>query len=163
MNYCDPKPPNLITKWNRQKKVIRYNKTVKTKICKFVSQLIKNHFPKEHKFRKIFNRNTVKLSYSSMPKIKIKIKVHNAKILRNVPSKNSRQCHCRQKENCPMDGACFKESLVYYATISCNYKNYKPKLFKESCKTSFKKRYSNHSKSFNVPLLYKHDTKLLEY
>ena len=43
--------------------------------------------------------------------------------------------------------------------ISCNDKNYKPKLYKGSCETSFKKRYSNHKKSFNVPL-YKHDTKL---
>ena len=58
-----------------------------------------------------------------------------------------------------MNGACFQESLVYYATISCNDKNYKPKLYKGSCETSFKKRYSNHKKSFNVPL-YKHDTKL---
>ena len=58
-----------------------------------------------------------------------------------------------------MNGDCLKESLVYYATISCNDKNYKPKLYKGSCETSFKKRYSNHKKSFNVPL-YKHDTKL---
>ena len=58
-----------------------------------------------------------------------------------------------------MDGAYFKENLVYYATISCNDKNYKPKLYKGSCQTSFKKRYSKHKKSFNVPL-YKHDTKL---
>ena len=59
-----------------------------------------------------------------------------------------------------MNGACLKEILVYYAIVSCNDKNYKPKLYKGSCKTSFKKRYSNHKKSFNVPL-YKHDTKLL--
>ena len=58
-----------------------------------------------------------------------------------------------------MNGACVRESLVYYATISCNDKNYQPKLYKGSCETSFKKRYSNHKKSFNVPL-YKHDTKL---
>ena len=58
-----------------------------------------------------------------------------------------------------MNGACLKESLVYYATISCNDKNYKPKLYKESCGTSFKKSYNNHKKSFNIPL-YKHDTKL---
>ena len=58
-----------------------------------------------------------------------------------------------------MEGACLKESLVYFATISCHDKNYKPKLSKGSCKTSFKKRYSNHTKSFNVPL-YKDDTKL---
>ena len=57
-----------------------------------------------------------------------------------------------------MNGACLKESLVYYATISCNYKNYKLKLYKGSCETGFKKCYSNHKKSFIVPL-YKHDTK----
>ena len=64
-----------------------------------------------------------------------------------------------KKKNCPMNCASLKESLVYYATISCNVKNYKPKLYKGSCQTSFKKRYSNRKKSFNVPL-YKHDTKL---
>ena len=58
-----------------------------------------------------------------------------------------------------MNSARLKESLVYYATISCNDKNYKPKLHKGSWKTSFKKRYSNHKKLFNVPL-YKHNTKL---
>ena len=68
-------------------------------------------------------------------------------------------CNCQQKENCPMKGACLKEVLVYYTTISWNDKNYKPKLYKGSCETSFKKRYSNHNKSFIVPL-YKHDTKL---
>ena len=91
-----------------------------------------------------------------MPNSKTKIKAHNRDILRNTPSKNAKQCNCEQRENCPMNGACLKESVVYYATISCNDKNYKPKLYKESCKTSFKKRYSNHKKSFNVSL-YKHD------
>ena len=60
------------------------------------------------------------------------------------------------------DGRCLPQRkfiLVYFATISCHDKNYKPKLSKGSCKTSFKKRYSNHTKSFNVPL-YKDDTKL---
>ena len=58
-----------------------------------------------------------------------------------------------------MNCACLKESLVYYSTIGCNHKNYKPKLYKESYGTSFKKRYRNHKKPFNVPL-YKHDTTL---
>ena len=119
---------------------------------------MKKHFPKEHKFHKIVNKNTLKLRYSCMSNIKTKINPHNRDILRNTPSRNAKQCNCQQKENCPMNGACLK-SLVYYATISCNDKNYKPKLYKGSCKTSFKKRYSNHKNSFNVPL-YKHDTKL---
>ena len=41
----------------------------------------------------------------------------------------------------------------------CNNKTYKPELCKGSCEASFKKHYSNHKKSFNVPP-YKHDTKL---
>ena len=94
-----------------------------------------------------------------MPNIKTKIKAHNREILRNTPSKNTKHSNCQQKENCPMNGACIKESLVYYATKSCNDKNYQPKLYKGSCEKSFKKRCSNQKKSFNVPL-YKHDTKL---
>ena len=58
-----------------------------------------------------------------------------------------------------MSGAFLQEGLVYYATISCSDKNYKSKLYKGNCEASFKKRYSNYKKSFNVPL-YKHETKL---
>ena len=58
-----------------------------------------------------------------------------------------------------MNGACLKESLIYYAITSCNDNNYKPKLYKGSRKITFKKCFSNHKKSFNVPP-YKHDTKL---
>ena len=76
-----------------------------------------------------------------MPNIKTKINAPNRIILRNTSSKNAKRCNCQQKENCPMNGDCLKESLVYYATISCNDKNYKPKLYKGSCETSFKKRY----------------------
>ena len=56
-----------------------------------------------------------------------------------------------------MNGACL--SLVCYTTINYNDKNHKPTLCKGSCETSFKKRYSNRKKLFNVPL-YKHDIKL---
>ena len=44
-----------------------------------------------------------------------------------------------QKKTCPMNGARLKESLVFYDTISCNTKNYKLKLYKVICGTSFKK------------------------
>ena len=66
--------------------------------------------------------------------------------------KNAKHCNLRHKENCPMSGACLKKSLVYYAIIGCKDKKYKPKLYKGSCETSFKKRYSNCKKRFNVQL-----------
>ena len=85
LNYRDPTPQNLITKRKRQRNILWFNppysKTVKTKIGKFFLQLIKKHFPKEHKFHKIFNRNKLKLSYSCMPNIKTKINAHNREIL----------------------------------------------------------------------------------
>ena len=67
--------------------------------------------------------------------------------------------NCQQKENCPINSACLKETLGYYGTISSHDKNHKPKLYEGSWETTFKKRFSNHKKSFNVPL-YKHNTKL---
>ena len=59
-----------------------------------------------------------------MPNIKTKINAHNREILRNTPSKNTKHCNCQPKQNCLMNGACLKESLAYYATVSCNDKNY---------------------------------------
>ena len=94
-----------------------------------------------------------------MPNIKTKINTHNRVILRNTLSKNAQRCHCQQKENCLTNSDWLKESLVCYANITCNDKNYKPKLYKGSCEISFKKRSSNHKKLFKVPF-YKHDTKL---
>ena len=132
LNYQDPTSPNLIIKRKRQRNILwlnpPYSKTVKTKIGKFFLQLIKKHFPKEHKFHKIFNRNTLKLSYSCMSNIRTKINSHSRVILPNKPSKNAKCCKFQQKENCPMNGDCLKESLVFYATISCNDTIYKPKL-----------------------------------
>ena len=57
-----------------------------------------------------------------MSSIKTKINTNNRDILRNTSSENAKQCNCQQKGNCPMNGACLKEILVYYASISCNDK-----------------------------------------
>ena len=79
-----------------------------------------------------------------MSNIKTKINTHNKQILRNTTSKNVKHCNFQQKENCPTNGARLKESLIYYATISCNDENHKRKLHKGSSKTRFKKRCNNH-------------------
>ena len=39
---------------------------VKKNIGKAFLELERNHFPRSHKFNKIFNSNTIKISYSSM-------------------------------------------------------------------------------------------------
>ena len=55
---------------------------VKTNIGKKFLNLIGRHFPKDHKYHKLFNRNTIKISYSCMNNMADRIKGHNNKILK---------------------------------------------------------------------------------
>ena len=70
-------------KRNRKRNVIWFNPpfsaNVKTKVGNYFLSLIKKHFPPGHKFSKLFNRNTIKVSYSCMPNIKAKIHKHKKK------------------------------------------------------------------------------------
>ena len=47
-----------------------YRKSVETNIGKLFLRLINKHFPPTHKYRKVFYRNAIKISYSCMPKVK---------------------------------------------------------------------------------------------
>ena len=58
-----------------------YSKSVTTRVLHKVLHLIDTHFPKTHIFNKIFSRNKVKVSYSSMQNIKGIINNHNMNIL----------------------------------------------------------------------------------
>ena len=73
-------------KKRRPRKIIFFNppfcNTVKTKIGKQFFHLVNLHFSKSNRLCKIFNRNTVKLSYSCLPNIKNIINSHNRKILK---------------------------------------------------------------------------------
>ena len=73
--------------------------------------LVNKHFPKGSKLNKIFNRNTLKLSYSCMPNMSAVIRQHNSSILkdRKTESENfagGKSCNCRVKDNCPLHGKC---------------------------------------------------------
>ena len=94
-----------------------------------------------------------------MPNLKAKIGRHNKKILENTPPPKTKSCNCLKKENYPTRGACLTENVLYYARISYDDETYKPKVYKGICETTFKKRYSNHKKSFNAEKS-KNDTKL---
>ena len=66
------------------------------------------------------------------------------------------------KEDCPLNGLCLT-SILYQATIKCSNSKYKQKRYKGICETTFKKRYANHKKSFNL-INSKNDTNLsIEY
>ena len=81
------------------------------------------HFPKGPSLNKIFNRNSVKVSYSCMQNMATIIKQHITTILRPKEQANggvndTRTCNCRAKDACPLDGACLTESIVYKARVT---------------------------------------------
>ena len=70
---------------NRHRKIIWFNQpfsqSVKTNIGKIFRRLVRKHFPRNHKPHKVFNPNTLKLSYYFMNNISNIIKQHNATVL----------------------------------------------------------------------------------
>ena len=123
-----------------------YNQAVKTNIATKFLHLIEKHFPKGHKLNKIFNRNSVKVSYSCMPNMKTILDAHNKIIVQTKEeSVQEKLCNCRKKERCPLKGECLRKCLIYEATITANDKARK---YIGSCETTFKSRFANHKSSF---------------
>ena len=121
--------------------------------------LINKHFPRHHKFYKLFNKNNVKVSYSCMPNMKSIINMHNKKII-NPPIKNQeRACNCINKLDCPLQQKCLITNTIYKACITSSEENYENKIYYGTSETIFKKQYANHKKSFNHQQ-YKNDTEL---
>ena len=78
-------PAKASKRKNLQRNIIWYNppftKNASTNIGHKFLALVDKHFPKDHKLRKIFNRNTIKISYSCMNNTKQIIDNHNKHIL----------------------------------------------------------------------------------
>ena len=108
------------TRNKRKRNIIWLNppcsKNGKTNIGKTFLQLLSKHFPKDHQMYKIFNKNTVKVSYSCMNNISSILSTHNKNILN--PKQTSFGCNCRNKDNCPLDDECLTPNIIYRANIA---------------------------------------------
>ena len=164
LNYAPPQQ-NLGRRRNRKRNIIWYNppfsKNVKTKIAEEFLKLIDKHFTKRHKFHKLFNRNNVKVSYSSMPNINAIINGHNKKVLSEKRSQNERSCNCRNPELCPVNGKCLTPEVMYEATVTSDLPRYEARIYKGITERFFKERNKEHKQSFNNPGK-KTDSKLSE-
>ena len=78
-----------------------FNINVATNVAKTFLSLIDKHFPKDKTLSKIFNRNTIKVSYSCLPNVKQTISNNNHPLLQlhrmKESSQESKLCNCRQK------------------------------------------------------------------
>ena len=139
-----------------------YSKNVKTNVAQKFLRLIDKHFPKTSKLHKIFNRNTVKVSYSCMPNVKSTISSHNNRVLKknNVATTNI-TCNCRDKIHCPLEGKCLTKSVVYKAEITIK-DTHQTMNYIGVTAGHFKDRYNNHRKSLNN-YAYRKETELSKY
>ena len=115
----DPNFGKSKEKQKRKRNIIWYNppfdKGVKTKIGNEFLKIIHEAFPPSHPLHQIFNKNTVKISYSTMPNMNSIISGANKRKLtqNNTPDKS---CSCRENP-CPLQGQCNSKNLVYKAAL----------------------------------------------
>ena len=81
--------------------------TVKTPIGRKFRNLIIKHFKKDNPLSKIFNKNTLKLSYSCTKNMESVIKGHTSKLMKKKceSKEDKKMCNCRGgKTECTLDG-----------------------------------------------------------
>ena len=111
---------------NKNRRVICFNllfcKLTNINIGKYFLNLLDKHFKRDNPLRKIFNRNTVKISYSSTNNIHSILNNHNRSLLdklnRNSGGPDEVSCNCRRKGECPLDGQCNSKNIIYQVCIS---------------------------------------------
>ena len=110
------------------------------------------------------NPNTLKVSYSCMPNMAAVIRQHNSTIINSQPSAphnagSASKCNCRVKANCPMNGECLVQSVVYRATVRSQDTE---KDYTGLTASTFKQRFNSHQHSMRHRK-YRHSTALSNY
>ena len=167
-----PSTRNRNKKRKRKRNVLWFNppydRQVKTNVGKRFIAIVKESFDEDNPLKKIFNKNTVKLSYSCLPNIKRQIDNHNKRQLKKPvkepdeehteeeeKKEEKRTCNCRKRKECPLDGECLKSDIVYQATVTEKRKKKEDKIstYIGLTSTTFKARLANHKQSFKNPKL----------
>ena len=148
------RPPiqNAQRRRNRPRKILWYNPpfntAVKTNIGQKFFKIVEESFPPNHKLSKIFNRNSLKLSYSCMQNMGNLIKSHNKSRLKTNNNQDSAEerCNCNVPATCPLPGRCTASNIVYQATVICS--NNSTEKYIGCTANEFKVRFNNHKSSF---------------
>ena len=148
------KAPSPRRRHTRTRKIIwfnpPYNAAVETDIGHRFISIVKKHFTRNHKYSKILNKNTLKISYSCTPNMKSIIAKHNKKVLAKPIATNiADHCNCPNKDNCPLDGQCTKGAMVYNADVTARAVM---RRYAGATEPIFKKRFANHKSSFSNPV-----------
>ena len=113
------------------------------------SCLLDEKFLKGHVLHRIFNWNTVKISYSCMLNLKQKIDGHNKSTLQKTNTIPPTACNCRQLAH-SLDCNCSKSAVIHQATVTME-DNRPAESYVGLTENSFKTRHENHKSSFRDP------------
>ena len=122
-----------------------YSQNEKTNIGKLFIKLVRNYIHTKNKYKKIFNLNTLKLSYCCTTNVGIIIKQHGSKVLSKTIDNNNRKCNCRSKSNCPLNGEFLTQRLAYKTTSATSSSSF---IYYGTSERKFKTPYNNDTKSF---------------
>ena len=62
------------------------------------------------------------------------IRKHNSKIMKDPAPSTTETCNCHPKTDCPMDGNCLSECLIYKASVITTTNKY----YYGTCENAFK-------------------------
>ena len=89
----------------------------------------------------------MKIGYSCLRNMKKHIDIHNRKLLSkhwNKDAQDKRSCNCRRPEDCPVEGKCLEESVVYEADVLSKHGTMS---YYGMTARPFKTRYTEHKQS----------------
>ena len=165
LEYKTQQETNTRARKNRSRNVLWYNppysRNVKTNIGKKFLTIIDTCFPKNHPLAKIFNRKTLKISYSCMPNMGKIISKQNRKKLSRSHPKIQPECKCPANKTCLVGGKCNLEGVIYSAKVTRTDSN-KSETYTGLTQDAAKKRIQKHIFTFNNQN-YKNETSLSSY
>ena len=146
LNYEEPSTGVRKRKRNRRQCIFfnpPFCESVATNVGKQFLKLVDKHFGKHHVYHRIFNRTTIKVSYSCMPNMRSIITSHNKRILTGNNNYTA-ACNCRNGI-CPVNGRCRTKGVIYEAKVTTEKETV---LYVGSTGDEFKTRYYGHTASF---------------
>ena len=138
---------------NRKRRIIWFNPpfnlSVKTNVASEFLKIVDMCFPKGHILHKIFNRNTIKVSYSCTQNLEAIIAAKNSKLLASPTNVDEKMCSCSRNSTCPLEGKCLTKNLVYQTTVE--QRDGETNTYIGLTSTTFKARLGVHKNSFKDP------------
>ena len=140
-NKTRKRPPRKVTWYNPP-----FSQNVETNVGQKFLKLVDNCFPPNHPLRKICNRNTLKIGYKCTPNIGAAISAQNSKLLKPQKQEQQKTCNCKSKEECPVQGKCLENQVIYRATVT--EQSGKKHTYTGLTSNTFKSRWDGHNYTF---------------